>query len=182
MTDAPEADEVLKYTAIERVLHRAIKKVGEDAVALKFNTAISQLMILLNAVEKEKQLGAEQWNALLKLLAPFAPHMAEELWHDAEHDTSIHLENHGQFIRSVAFLQDEEVTIADSGIDGKTRDEVRLVRTVASSKEEIEKAAREKVAKKLEGKQIVRTVVGAEQVGEFRHLPEQPRSVASVFE
>src|SRR3989338_6766973 len=75
---------------LESVLHKTIKKVGEDIAAMKFNTAISTLMIFLNAVEKENRIGKGQWQIFLKLLAPFAPHIAEELWHELGNTSSIH--------------------------------------------------------------------------------------------
>jgi leucyl-tRNA synthetase len=62
----------------ESLLSRTIKKVGDDIESLKLNTAISQMMIFLNAAEAG--IDAYQWKVFLKLLAPFAPHMAEELW------------------------------------------------------------------------------------------------------
>lgn len=65
--------------ALDTLLHQTIKKVGEDIEAFKFNTAISQMMILLNAIEKEKAVGKEQWKTFVQLLAPFAPHLAHEL-------------------------------------------------------------------------------------------------------
>ncbi len=139
---------------VERALHRAIKKVGEDSVQLKFNTAISQMMIFLNVIEKEKQLGKEQWETLLKLLAPFAPHITEELWHDAGHDSSVHLEHWPVF--DPKLLLDDEIVIAIQ-IDGKTRDEIRIASS--ASKDETERAAREQVAARLEGREIVRTIV-----------------------
>ncbi|HTR18783.1 MAG TPA: alpha/beta fold hydrolase, partial [Candidatus Paceibacterota bacterium] len=58
------------------LFHRTIKKVGEDIDALKFNTAISALMILLNAMEKAGSVSRTEWNTFLTLLAPFAPHIA----------------------------------------------------------------------------------------------------------
>ena len=63
-----------------RVLHETIKKVGEDIEKFAFNTAISQMMICLNALEKETSISPETFRALLLILAPFAPHMTEELW------------------------------------------------------------------------------------------------------
>ena len=140
--------------AIERPLHRTIKKVGDDISALKFNTAISALMILLNSIEKEKKIGKAQWETLLKLIAPLAPHVAEELWHDSGHDSSIHTEQWPMFDGNL--LQDDEVVIAIQ-IDGKTRDEIRVPNN--ASKQETEKAAREKVASRIEGKTIARTIV-----------------------
>ena len=69
---------------LETLLHKTIKKVGEDIESLGFNTAVSSLMILLNAYEKEVQekgsLSRSYYETFLKLLAPFAPHVADELW------------------------------------------------------------------------------------------------------
>lgn len=72
-------------------LHRTTKKVGEDIETFKYNTAVSQMMIFMNAAEKTG-IGRAQWELFLKVLAPFAPHMTEELWRD-DHDTSIHAES-----------------------------------------------------------------------------------------
>jgi leucyl-tRNA synthetase len=143
-----------KYASVDRMLHRAIKKVEEDIQALKFNTGISQLMILLNTIEKEKQLGAEQFAAFLKMIAPFAPHIAEELWHDLGNDSSIHLEAWPAYDESL--MREDEVTIAIQ-IDGKARGDVRI--PADADKDATEKAAREAVASRLEGKKIIRTVV-----------------------
>ncbi len=68
---SPEAD---------KILHETIKKVGEDTEALKFNTAISQMMILGNALQKEPALPRSVMLDFLRLLAPYAPHITEELW------------------------------------------------------------------------------------------------------
>jgi leucyl-tRNA synthetase len=65
---------------LERLLHETIRKVGDDIDALRFNTAISQMMILENAMHKEARVGRATALAFLQLLAPFAPHIAEELW------------------------------------------------------------------------------------------------------
>ena len=64
----------------DKLLHETIKKVGEDIEGMRFNTAISQLMILLNALQKEPTLPRTVMLDVLKLLAPLAPHIAEELW------------------------------------------------------------------------------------------------------
>jgi leucyl-tRNA synthetase len=62
------------------VLNQTIKKVGEDVEEFKFNTAISQMMILVSVFESEEKISHKSFNTLLLLLAPFAPHFAEELW------------------------------------------------------------------------------------------------------
>jgi leucyl-tRNA synthetase len=72
--DAPEPAE------LQRLLHETIRKVGEDIEGLRFNTAISQMMILENALHREARVGRATVLAFLQILAPFAPHFAEEVW------------------------------------------------------------------------------------------------------
>jgi len=151
------ASETVKKTgtpSLDNVLHKTIKKVGEDISALKFNTAISALMIFLNAVEKEKQIGKEQWGVFMRMLAPFAPHIAEELWKEAGNRKSVHLEKWPKYDASK--LKDAMITIAVQ-INGKTRGEVSV--SGDADKETVEKAAREVMAARLEGKQVSRTIV-----------------------
>ncbi|HRI80798.1 MAG TPA: leucine--tRNA ligase [Opitutaceae bacterium] len=71
VTDAPEVD---------RLLHETIKKVGEDIETLHYNTSISQMMIFVNAVQKAPAVSRQTMLAFLQVLAPFAPHIANELW------------------------------------------------------------------------------------------------------
>ena len=80
---------------LKSLLHKTIKKVTEDIESYKFNTAISAMMIFLNELEKE--MGMSRFNLdifeiFLKLLAPFAPHITEEIWSKMGHKDSIHLE------------------------------------------------------------------------------------------
>lgn len=63
-----------------RIFHETIKKVGDDIESLRFNTAISQMMILLNALQKEPTVPRDVMLAFVQILAPFAPHLTEELW------------------------------------------------------------------------------------------------------
>jgi len=65
---------------LQKVLHETIRKVGDDIEALRFNTAISQMMILGNAMHKEPRVSRATALTFITLLAPFAPHIAEELW------------------------------------------------------------------------------------------------------
>jgi leucyl-tRNA synthetase len=76
--------------SLDHILHKAIKKVTDDINGLRFNTAISTLMIAVNELEK-KQINREQLEILLKLLAPFAPHVTEELWTSLGNKESIHV-------------------------------------------------------------------------------------------
>jgi leucyl-tRNA synthetase len=118
------------------LLHKTIKKVSEDIEAYKFNTAISAMMILMNAWEKEETIAIDSYKTLLRLLAPFAPHMTEELWHELGEKESIHLSSWPVF--DPALIAEDTVTIGVQ-INGKARDQL----TVASnaSESEIQEAA-----------------------------------------
>ncbi|MFA5841669.1 MAG: class I tRNA ligase family protein [Candidatus Paceibacterota bacterium] len=74
------------------LLNQTIKKVGEDIEVFKFNTAISQMMILLSSFESDKIVTKESFESFLKILSLFAPHITEELWEDLGHTSSIHSE------------------------------------------------------------------------------------------
>lgn len=103
-------------------LHKTIKKVGEDIEQFKFNTAVSAMMIFINQAEKDG-LTNETYQTFLQLLAPFAPHIAEELWHEQGHTTSIH---HTTFpIVDPALTIDTEVTIGVQ-INGKLRGDITI--------------------------------------------------------
>ncbi len=76
---------------LESSLHKTIKKVTEDTEELKFNTAISSLMILVNEMDKTEKVSVSQYKTLLILLSPFAPHITEELWSQLSEKKSIFL-------------------------------------------------------------------------------------------
>src|SRR5208283_4142429 len=75
--------------ALVRLLHKTIKKVSRDTDRLEFNTAIAQLMIFLNEVSGLASLPRKLWTPFVLLLAPYAPHLAEELWTKLGHAPSI---------------------------------------------------------------------------------------------
>ncbi|MBY0473016.1 leucine--tRNA ligase [Patescibacteria group bacterium] len=113
--------------SLNPILHQTIKKVTEDIEAFKFNTAISQMMILLNAIEKEASVGKEQWENFLRILAPFAPHVTDELWEKLGHTESIHL--------STWPVYDPAKTVADTvtvaiQVNGVTRGSIDLPKNV----------------------------------------------------
>lgn len=76
-------------SSVENEVHKTIKKVTEDIEGFKFNTAVSQMMILVNAMEKGRY-TKEDYLLLLTILAPFAPHITEQLWLEMGNTTSIH--------------------------------------------------------------------------------------------
>ncbi len=77
---------------LESLVHKTIKKVGDDIESMGFNTAISTMMILLNAFEKAPTVTRSDYEVFIKLLAPFAPHISEEIWSKLGNKKSIHTE------------------------------------------------------------------------------------------
>ena len=113
-----------KVQPLETLLHQTIQKVSENIENMKFNTAVSALMIFVNTAEKGGA-GKLQFESFLKLLAPFAPHMTEELWERLGHTRSIHLEPWPAYDSAKAVS--ETVTVAIQ-IGGKTRGVVSVPR------------------------------------------------------
>ena len=105
-------------------LHQAIKKVGEDIEALKFNTAISALMILLNKLEASARLVNEDLMSVIKLLHPFAPHMAQELWSQMGNKT--YLDTQELWPKYDPRLIIEETITLVFQVNGKIKDSVKV--------------------------------------------------------
>jgi len=147
---------------LERLIHQTIKKVTEDVENFHFNTAISALMILLNEMEKpacrqgrEDSLDAENYKLLIKLLSPFAPHIAEELWRELGGKKSIHLEDWPIF--------DDFKTIENSfklvvQIDGKARDFFEVPAGISEDEAKALTLKRENVKKWIGDKHIEKTI------------------------
>jgi len=122
-------------TEVETLLQKTIKKVSDDIGKFKFNTAISSMMTLLNSVGK-RSFSTEQFKILLRLLAPFVPHLTEELWESLGEKTSIHLSNWPEHNDSL--IVDEVVTVAIQ-INGKIRGTVEVMANI--SDDELSKKA-----------------------------------------
>jgi len=133
--------------SLDSELHKTIAKVGEDIESFKFNTAVSQMMIFLNAAEAAKAIGRAQWEILLKLLAPFAPHVTEELWQAGGHEDSVHIA--AWPVADKQKLVASSVTIAVQ-VNGKVRGTITV--DVSASESEVLALARAQVGKWLEGK------------------------------
>ncbi len=138
----------------EILLNKTIKKITEDIINFGFNTAVSAFMILVNLAEKS-EITRDDFEIILKLLAPFAPHMTEELWAELGHKKSIHLEKWPAF--DPAKIVDEK-TVINVQINGKVRATFDM--PIGSTQAEVEKAAYalETVSKWLAGKQIKKTM------------------------
>ncbi len=107
----------------EALLHKTIKKVTEDIAAMRFNTAISALMILLNEFESHAVLPAAAYATLVKMVAPFAPHVADELWSVLGEEGSIHLASWPVF--DPAKITESTMSMAIQ-VNGKVRGELTV--------------------------------------------------------
>ena len=105
------------------ILNQTVKKVSEDIEAMKFNTCVSQMMILINAMEGEKNILQEHFETFLKILAPFAPHLAEELWQKLGHKKSITFESWPKVHAVKEVLREVKIMIQ---INGKVRDKITV--------------------------------------------------------
>ena len=116
------------------LMHQTIKKVTEDIEDFKFNTAISQLMIWMNAFSKLDKVPLIAGSRFIRLLAPFAPHMAEEIWHQKfrKESKTITFEKWPKW--KAEYLESDDVTYAIQ-INGKVRDNLTISKT--ANKEEV---------------------------------------------
>jgi len=130
------------------LLHKTIKQVTEDIENFSYNTAISAMMILANEWEKREAIEAKDWQEFLKLLAPFAPHVAEELWSKLGQKTSIHLIKWPEFEAGKLISETTQLVIQ---INGKTRETI-IVPTGLAEDEAVKMAQNnDKIAKWLNG-------------------------------
>jgi leucyl-tRNA synthetase len=113
----------LKNEKLEILIHKTVKKVTEDINNLHFNTAISALMILLNELEKQKQIYIIHYTLYIILLAPFAPHIAEEIWYELGHKTSIFLEKWPKFDPKLVLEKEANIVVQ---VNGKVRDQITV--------------------------------------------------------
>jgi len=139
----------------EKVLHETIKKVGEDTEALKFNTAISQMMILGNALQKEPVVPRAVMLDFLRILAPYAPHLAEELWARLGQTGSVAAAGWPAY--NAAKLVSSTITIVMQ-VNGKHRGEVEVEPGVSEAVLKTLAEQHPKVGPYLAGKAIKRTI------------------------
>ena len=141
---------------LEKVYHQTVKKVTEDFENLGFNTAISQMMIFINAVYKEEVFPKEYAEGFVKLLNPVAPHIGEELWEMLGHNKTIAYDEWPKYDESK--ISDDEKEIAVQ-VNGKVRATIKI--GVDEDEESIKTKAleEENVKRHTDGKEIVKTIV-----------------------
>ena len=148
---ALRAEDVAAGTELERTLHQTIKKVTEDIDALRFNTAISQMMVLVNELTRAKQVPSGVVKTLTLLVHPFAPHIAEEVWARLGGEESVQHEAWPK--HDPARLEVSEVVVPVQ-INGKVRGRITLGKGASEDDAMAAAKADEGVAKQLEGKTI----------------------------
>jgi leucyl-tRNA synthetase len=161
--EQPEnSSETFSIADLEFAIHSALKKVTEDTENFKFNTSIAAMMELTNTLAKARRssvYGTPEWNETLRvlnlMLAPYAPHMAEELWARTGHTTSVHLETWPKFDVSKIVRNTFELVVQ---VSGKVRGKIEA--QVGASQADVIALARgiANVALFVDGKEIVKEI------------------------
>ncbi|MFA6439526.1 MAG: class I tRNA ligase family protein, partial [Bacteriovoracaceae bacterium] len=140
-----------------RVFHQTVKKITEDVPALRFNTAIAQMMIFINEAYKQEKLPKKLMQDFLIVLAPFAPHITDELWN--------RLGNQGSLFSTAQWVQyDVALTVMDQveivvQVNGKIRAKFNVPNDTTENDLKATAHAEPNVKIHLEGKQIVKEIV-----------------------
>ena len=139
---------------LEKVYHQTVKKVTEDLDRLQFNTAISQIMIFVNAIYKENQIPTEYAEGLVKMLNPFSPFVTEEIWNKfLKHDNTIAYEPWPTFDAEKAIS--DEITLPIQ-FNGKLKATIQIA--VDEDEASVKVKVHEAIADKLDGKTIVKEI------------------------
>jgi leucyl-tRNA synthetase len=112
---------------LESTLHKTIKKISEDIESMSFNTAISTMMILVNEMEKSESISIKDFKIFLQILAPFAPHITEELWSNFGEKKSIHKSLWPKWDKKK--IVDDTIKIAIQ-VNGKVRTEILIPKDI----------------------------------------------------
>jgi leucyl-tRNA synthetase len=158
--DTGKLDETVKQTDADevtlRLLHQTIKKVGDDIESFGFNTAISQMMIFVNHLSKQRVRPKSVVENFVLVLAPFAPHIAEELWQRLGHTESLACEPWPQY--DSRLIKEKEIELAVQ-VNGKIKD--RIIVAAEADREQIKQKALacEKIKKNLAGREPKKIIV-----------------------
>jgi len=147
---------------LSRLAHQTIKKVTDDLERIRFNIMIATLMEFTNYLSEVKEKGTaappvwkESIDTLMLLLAPTAPHLAEELWTQTGHNYSIHNQNWPQWDEKLA--KDEEITLVVQ-VNGKLRDRLTAPVSITESEAKQLVLERQRVKAHIEGKEIINVI------------------------
>ncbi|HCC04503.1 MAG TPA: leucine--tRNA ligase [Clostridiales bacterium] len=140
-------------TSLEKTYHFTVKKVTNDYETMNFNTAISQMMIFVNTVNKEDIFPKEYAEGFLKLLNPVAPHITEELWNLLGHTNTISYESWPEYDESKTVNDEINLPIQ---INGKLKANIMI--EVDEDETQIKEKVHKAIDNKLEGKTIVKEI------------------------
>ena len=149
---------------LHKSLHRTIKKVGEDIEGMRFNTAIAQMMMFVNDATGAEKLPRAIVKDFLRVLSPYAPHLAEELWERLGEKSFLVAEPWPAYDPSLA---SENTVMIMVSVNGKKRDEFAIEKGAPESELEARAKALPKMALALEGKTIRKTIVVADKLVNF---------------
>ena len=152
VTSRADADAELD-DAVTRLLHQTIRKVTDDIEGMRFNTAISAMMVLTNELMKLDKVPPEALGVLARLLHPFAPHLGEEAWHMLGYPPSIQAASWPSY--DPALCEEDEVEVPVQ-INGKVRGRITLPRD--ATEEEALRAARQALATHLANKPLRKAI------------------------
>ncbi len=153
--ETEETDGTKESKEIQVALHRAIKAVTESLEKLHFNTAISSLMELLNTLEKTEQISMETVKIFTRLLAPLAPHLAEELWEKLEGKDFVMQQEWPTFDSSLLVSDTMKIVIQ---VNGKLRGDMDVASDMAKDDIMAQAKQQENVQKFLEGQTIKKEI------------------------
>ena len=139
-----------------RAMHKCILEVTERIDQMKFNTAVSSLMTYVNYLSEMEKIPATMYETLLKLMSPFTPHLAEEMWARLGHQTLIVAETWPEGDTKLA--EDNVITLAVQ-LNGKMRGTISIAKDADKAVAEAEALKLENVARQLEGKAIKKIIV-----------------------
>ena len=141
---------------LDKVYNETVKSVTEQIEAMKFNTAIAQLMVFVNAANKEKTLFVDYAQGFVQLLAPFAPHVAEELWQSLTNSTeSISYVKWPTWDDSKLIEDEIEIVVQ---IKGKVRAKLLIPKDLPREDMEALALTNDKIKAELEGKEVVKVI------------------------
>ena len=138
-----------------KLLHKTIKKVGEDIENFRFNTAISQMMILANEVQKLKTVSKPMMEGFAKILSPFAPHLCEEIWEKLGHKETIAYEPWPEF--DAKLVVDDTFELVFS-VNGKVRGKKEVAIGISEEDAIASALEDEGVKRNIEGKEIIKKI------------------------
>ena len=140
---------------LKQLVHQTIKKVTEDIELLKFNTAISSLMVLANKMEQQKEISLTHYSSFLILLSPFAPHIAEELWQRAGFEGLCCNQKWPKYDSKL--IKEKKITLVIQ-INGKVRDKIEVEANILEKEAKEIALSRDKVLKYTKDKKIKKTI------------------------